>query len=331
MKVLTRDTFYHTMNRLFRYRKDGKDVFDKEDKKYFVNLMTKLTGYFNVEISSYCIMSNHYHIIFKQKCELLSRPDATRRHNEYYKGLKRTRRLEYKGDTDTLPYMLMEIDNARERMRDISEFMKALQQTFTNWYNKRHDRFGPLWDGRFKSVILDEKDALWKCSKYVALNPVRAEIAKNPADYEFSSWGQWQQKKSLTFSDFFHKALRTALSKPRWNTAQVMDAFRLDMERTMSYENPTISAWDHAETDWVPQTYKDECDKRKASKPKVVNIQGNCQVDYWTKGHIISSSKEFIDETVRDVFGEEGMSKSYDILLEGDQEMLAYQRIQTRK
>ena len=68
MKVLTRDTYYHTMNRLFRYRKHEKSIFDTEDKKYFVNLMTKLTGYFNVEISSYCIMSNHYHIIFKQKC-----------------------------------------------------------------------------------------------------------------------------------------------------------------------------------------------------------------------------------------------------------------------
>ena len=112
---------------------------------------------------------------------------------------------------------------------------------------------------------------------------------------------------------------------------QVMDAFRLDMERTMSYENPSISAWDHAETDWVPQVYNDECEKRKASKPKVVEIQGNCQVDYWSKGHIISSSKEFIDETVRDVLGDEGMGKSYDIILEGEDEMLAYQRIQKRK
>ncbi|NQZ69678.1 MAG: transposase [Lentisphaeria bacterium] len=331
LKVHNKDTFYHTMNRLFRRRSDRKDVFDAEDKKYFVNLMTKLTGYFNVEISSYCIMSNHYHIIFKQKCELLSRPAATKRHNDYYKGMNRTKRLEYKGDTDTLPYMLMDIDHSRERMRDMSEFMKALQQAFTTWYNKRHDRFGPLWDGRFKSVILDEKDALWKCSKYVALNPVRAEISKSPADYEFSSWGQWQQKKSLTFSDYFHKAIRTALNKPRWNIAQVMDAFRLDMERTMSYENPTISAWEHSETDWVPQAYKDECDKRKASKPKVLEIHGNCQVDYWTKGYIISSDKKFMDETVQDIFGKEAMNKSYDILLDGEQELLSYQRIQARK
>ncbi|NQZ70333.1 MAG: transposase, partial [Lentisphaeria bacterium] len=149
MKVLARDTFYHTMNRLFRYRKDEKNVFDKEDKKYFVNLMTKLTDYFNVEISSYCIMSNHYHIIFKQKCELLSRPDATRRYNEYYQDLKKPKILEYKGDKDTLPYMLVEIDNTRERMRDMSEFMKVLQQAFTTWYNRRHDRFGTLWADRF--------------------------------------------------------------------------------------------------------------------------------------------------------------------------------------
>ncbi|MCJ8328573.1 MAG: hypothetical protein HRT89_00815 [Lentisphaeria bacterium] len=328
LKVHNRDTFYHTMNRLATYKKDGKDIFDTEDKNYFVNLMTKLTGYFNVEISSYCIMGNHYHIIFKQRCELLSRPEATRKHNEYYKGMKRTKKLEYKGDKDTLPYMLVDIDNARERMRDMSEYMKALQQAFTLWYNKRHEKIGPLWDGRFKSVILDEKDALWKCSKYVALNPVRSEMVTSPADYEFSSWGQWQQKKSSTFADYFHKAIRNARNKPRWTSYQVMDAFRLDMERTMSYETPTITAWEHAETDWVPQAYKDECEKRKVSKPKVLEIQGNCQVDYWTKGCIISSSKEFMDETVQDIFGEEGISKSYDILLDGEDEMLAYQRIQ---
>ncbi|NQZ67617.1 MAG: hypothetical protein HRT89_06065, partial [Lentisphaeria bacterium] len=226
--------------------------------------------------------------------------------------------------------MLVEIDNTRERMRDMSEFMKALQHAFTNWYNKRHDRFGSLWAGRFKSVILDETDALWKCSKYVALNPVRAQIVEDPAEYAFSSWGQWQQKKSLTFADYFHKAIRTALNKPRWNIYQVMDAFKRDMERTMSYENPSITAWGHTETDWLPQAYKDECDKRQSKKAKVLEIQGNCQVDYWTRGCIISSSQKFMDETIEELFDEE-KRKHFDILVENEQELLAYKCVKKWK
>ncbi|MCJ8329371.1 MAG: transposase [Lentisphaeria bacterium] len=331
MKIHTRDTFYHVMNRLPRKRADSREIFDAEDKNYFVKLMTHLTGYFNVEISSYCIMSNHYHIIFKQKCELLSRPDATKRHNDYYQELKKPKILEYKGDKDTLPYMLVEIDNTRERMRDMSEFMKVLQQAFTTWYNRRHDRFGTLWADRFKSVILDEKDALWKCSKYVALNPVRAQIVEDPAEYAFSSWGEWQQQKSLTFADTFHTAIRMALNKPRWSMVQVMDAFKRDMERTMSYENPSITAWEHAETDWVPHAYKDECEKRQSKKAKVLEIQGNCQVDYWTRGCIISSSQRFMDETVEEIYGNEVKTKHFDILVESEQELLAYKCVKNWK
>jgi hypothetical protein len=76
------------------------------------------------------------------------------------------------------------------RMHDLSEFMKSLLERFTKWFNRKHSRFGTLWEDRFKSVIVESGTAARTMAAYIDLNPVRAGIVKDPADYRWSSYGE---------------------------------------------------------------------------------------------------------------------------------------------
>jgi hypothetical protein len=76
------------------------------------------------------------------------------------------------------------------RMHDLSEFMKGLTQRFTRWFNRSHDRTGRLWEERFRSVIVESGTAARMMAAYIDLNPVRAGIAGDPADYRWSSYGE---------------------------------------------------------------------------------------------------------------------------------------------
>ena len=67
--------------------------------------------------------------------------------------------------------------------------MKALKQRFSQWYNRRKGR--TLWEGRYKSVIVqDEAKALRTMATYIDLNPVRADITEDPADYRWSGYAE---------------------------------------------------------------------------------------------------------------------------------------------
>ena len=76
------------------------------------------------------------------------------------------------------------------RMHDLSEFMKGLLQRFTQWFNRAHSRTGRLWEDRFKSVIVEDGVAAKTIVAYIDLNPVRAGMVKDPADYRWSSYGE---------------------------------------------------------------------------------------------------------------------------------------------
>jgi hypothetical protein len=75
-------------------------------------------------------------------------------------------------------------------MHDLSEFMKGLLQRFTSWFNRTHDRTGRLWEQRFKSVLVEEGVAAKAMAAYIDLNPVRAGIVEDPADYRWSSYAE---------------------------------------------------------------------------------------------------------------------------------------------
>jgi len=76
------------------------------------------------------------------------------------------------------------------RMHDLSQFMKSFLQRYTQWHNKRHERSGHLWEDRFKSVIVEDGVASRTIAAYIDLNPVRAGIVTDPADYRWSSYGE---------------------------------------------------------------------------------------------------------------------------------------------
>ncbi len=76
------------------------------------------------------------------------------------------------------------------RMHDLSEFMKTLLQRFTRWFNRTHNRSGTLWEERYKSVIVESGIAARTMAAYIDLNPVRAGMVSDPAEYRWSSYGE---------------------------------------------------------------------------------------------------------------------------------------------
>lgn len=70
----------------------------------------------------------------------------------------------------------------------ISTLMKTIAARQTRYANKRLERSGTLWEGRFKASIIDTDRYLLACMRYVDLNPVRAAIVDTPQSYKWSSY-----------------------------------------------------------------------------------------------------------------------------------------------
>jgi len=72
----------------------------------------------------------------------------------------------------------------------ISRLMRRLSARQGRRANRLEQRVGTLWSGRFKSSVVDTDEYLLACLRYVELNPLRARLASQPADYRWSSYAQ---------------------------------------------------------------------------------------------------------------------------------------------
>lgn len=70
----------------------------------------------------------------------------------------------------------------------ISYMMQDLGRKFVRYMNKKHERTGTLWEGRYKSSLIETDSYLLTCMRYIEMNPVRAEMVKAPAEYQWSSY-----------------------------------------------------------------------------------------------------------------------------------------------
>jgi len=67
--------------------------------------------------------------------------------------------------------------------------MQAVGRAYVRWFNLRHQRTGTLWEGRYRSTVIDTERYLLTCMAYIDLNPVRAGLVADPAAYPWSSHG----------------------------------------------------------------------------------------------------------------------------------------------
>ncbi|OOG24914.1 transposase [Thioalkalivibrio denitrificans] len=70
-----------------------------------------------------------------------------------------------------------------------AHMMQAVGRRYVRYVNTRHGRTGTLWEGRYKSVVVDSENYLLACSRYIELNPVRAGMVTHPGEYSWSSYG----------------------------------------------------------------------------------------------------------------------------------------------
>jgi len=71
---------------------------------------------------------------------------------------------------------------------NLSRGMRQLNGLYTQRFNRKHQRVGHLFQGRYQAILVDKDNYLLELSRYVALNPVRAKIVKDPKDWEWSAY-----------------------------------------------------------------------------------------------------------------------------------------------
>ena len=88
----------------------------------------------------------------------------------------------------------------------VSRLVISLGRRYVQYINKSYRRTGTLWDSRYKSSLVQADDYLLLCQRYIELNPVRADMANDPAHYRWSSYranGLGQADSLLTPHDVY--------------------------------------------------------------------------------------------------------------------------------
>jgi putative transposase len=66
--------------------------------------------------------------------------------------------------------------------------MRDLGQRYVQYFNRRHGRSGTLWEGRYRSCLVDSAHYVLGCYRYIEMNPVRANMVATPCEYRWSSF-----------------------------------------------------------------------------------------------------------------------------------------------
>ena len=194
---------YHTISRVV----NRGLVFGRDEKEHFRKLMRKMEVFSGCRVLAYCVMGNHFHLLL----EVPPRPEtgldaATLDANQF---AERLAGIYKPGEVAEVMMLLKKAIEATDgsaaarlrvteevagryltRIHDLSEFMNGLLKRFTRWFNRKHQRTGTLWEDRFRSVIVESGIPARAVAAYIDLNPVRAGMVSDPADYRWSSYGE---------------------------------------------------------------------------------------------------------------------------------------------
>jgi len=191
-----RSAIYHCVSRVV----ERQFHFGKVEKEEFVKMMRIYEKFCGVKVLSYCVMSNHFHLLV----EVPPRPEGGISDDEI---LDRLSLVQQPGNVAMVRELFESYqeegvtEKGREahealreqylaRMWDLGKFMKFLKQRFSRWFNVKYQRKGTLWEERYSSSLVEDSYAALVVSAYIDLNPVRAGMVSDPKDYRWSSYSE---------------------------------------------------------------------------------------------------------------------------------------------
>jgi len=163
--------YYHVINR----GNAGEDIFKNDrDKEKFLQYLAITVERFSIVVHSYCLMSNHFHLLIQTQ------------------------------------------------EANLSKAIQWLNVSYATYFNKKRQRQGHLFQGRFKAVLIEADEYLEQLSRYIHLNPVQAKIVATPVEFLWSSYpvfiGKAKNPEWLTTREIlghFGKRKNTAIKNYR--------------------------------------------------------------------------------------------------------------------
>jgi putative transposase len=180
------------VRRAFLCGQDSYSGRDFEHRRSWVrDRLREMVEVFAVDIYAYAVMANHLHVILgtdPERVTTWSDAEVARRWLQIFPGPGGKRGQP--PEASALQALCQNGDRlaaCRERLADVSWFMRCLNEPIARRANREDECTGRFWEGRFKCQRLDDAGAVMACMAYVDLNPIRAGIAVTPESSAFTS------------------------------------------------------------------------------------------------------------------------------------------------
>ncbi len=163
-------------------------------RQLFENELKKATSGFGIDLMSYAIMDNHFHLILRSRPDVVGQWDDEKVVRQWHKLCpifhdKNGFPTENPGQAE-LSKVLSDVDRVgdwRTRLSDISWFMKLVSERIARRINAEDGKGGHFWEGRYKAILLLDERAILTCSMYVDLNRIKAELARSLESSDYTS------------------------------------------------------------------------------------------------------------------------------------------------
>jgi putative transposase len=328
----TKPAIYHCIARVV----DKRFAFLPEDKEQFRIYMRMMENFSGCRVLAYCVMCNHFHLLLEvtpRPKVVLTDEQLLKRLSALYskayvavvaKELAAARKVVAEGrvagggdGSNGEAYVQRIHERYTYRMHDLSEFMKTLLQRFTRWHNRRTKRCGNLWEETFKSVVVEDGVASKTVAAYIDLNPVRAGMVEDPAEYRWSSYGEAMGATGRSGSKAKAGLVRAIMADKGWEADARHWAGRVSREyRMLLLEEGAEKSREVVNADgesgkqvlkkgMKPEKVAAEVDRLAAGRDVALGRMLRLRVRYFTDGSVIGS-RAFVDslfDQCRERFG----------------------------
>ena len=325
---LSKPVLYHCISRVV----DRRFVFAERECEAFRMFMRMYENFSGCRVLSYCVMSNHFHLLLEVppmpegvlNDELLLQRLSALYSEAFVAGVATEMAEARKAGANSGAAEDGGLAEARVaeiharftyRMHDLSQFMKGLLIRFTRWFNRTHARTGTLWEERFKSVIVESGVAARTMAAYIDLNPVRAGMVTDPADYRWSSYGEAvgggakgngkKAREGLVRAYFCEQAVGFEVEKWREVSRMYRRLMGLALGKKPGRAQVSRAAKSVGQTTKNTAELLESDDNETVLKDLGMVKLLRCRVRYFTDGAVIGS-KEFVNEAfanARERFG----------------------------